>query len=594
MIMKINNNWLTSFIAVLVGSVYSTSAATLPNAANDVAPPSWRGSASAVAAGSTFTKALFTAVNGNDGPLVAGAYPATPATWTIGTNYFTTYTAPSTALQIYSNSWMYNQYGTSYVSVTKGAGTWSANALASISHLVEGTWKLATPSSASFLTLSIPDKTEGLPVDSYRYAYIQVAAEYAASPFIPLPAVAVSGATQAVDTAFQYTGAYGNNGIYWSNCVSVWRIPTSRTVPTNVITLTCTNTSQTVLIDNVIVDTVTVVKPTRNNFVNVDVVSGQNYAIVDFGALNADATLFPNPQESCTPNTSFHFPAGQTTPVTCTAKDLFNGVHSYGFSVQVKDAPPAGPTITTCGAPQTADLGGSCLVPMPDMGVGAVVENGSIVPALQVPAIGTPVGVGPHTVTLTADDGLGHTATCDTLFTVTAIHGPVAQPMQLATKLNKSQLLDVARLRFAGGDNRVSSFFDIFTELSTAGTVVKTNGNTQILYTPLAGSLATDHFGFVVQDCSGQFGTNYVTVTISPTSASQNMLPPTPPVGGVATIKAQGIPGVLYILQHQLVDPPGPWTQVGDSQRASPQGRLSWTDNVGADSYLYRTQYVPE
>ena len=172
-------------LAVLVGTA-SLSSAALPNAANDVAPPSWRGSANAVAAGSTFTKALFTAVNGNDGPLVAGAYPATPATWTIGTNYFTTFVAPSTAVQIYSNSWMYNPYGTSYVAVTKGSGSWSANALASISHLVEGTWKLATPSSASFMTVSIPDKTADLPVDAYRYAYVQVTAEYAASPFVPI------------------------------------------------------------------------------------------------------------------------------------------------------------------------------------------------------------------------------------------------------------------------------------------------------------------------------------------------------------------------------------------------------------------------
>ena len=519
---------------------------------------------------------------------MAGAYPATPATWTIGTNYFTTFVAPSTAVQIYSNSWMYNPYGTSYVAVTKGSGSWSANALASISHLVEGTWKLATPSSASFMTVSIPDKTADLPVDAYRYAYVQVTAEYAASPFVPLPSVAVSGAAQVVGTAFQYTGAYGNNGIYWSNCVSVWRIPASSTVPTNVITLTCTNTSQTVLIDNVIVDTVTV-NPSHSNITTIGPAGG---VVVTWSSLS-DGTIITS--ETCSIASGSTFPIG-TTSVTCTNIDLYSYTTLNSFNVTVN--PPPSPQFTQCAANQTNVLGTGCQVTVPDMTSGVVV-TGLWVTLSQNPAAGTPVDPGAHTVTITATNN-GGSASCEATFMVVG-SGPVAVNDPMDTTANSPKTINASKLlsNDSHPDGRAMQVVGV-TSSSTNGGTVSFDG-TSIVYAPRADYVGADAFTYTNRDCAGLVATAQVVIEVLAGTNFLNLVSVSAATVGpnqVVTIVAQGLPNYSYTLQRAglLTVSNAAWSNLltrTASTNAVGYGELIFQDTNPPSPAFYRTKYPP-
>lgn len=183
-------------------------------------------------------------------------------------------------------------------------------------------------------------------------------------------------------------------------------------------------------------------------------------------------------------------------------------------------------------------------------------------------------------------------------FTVT-VNGappPTANPFSFGATLGELQAFDIARLTFApGAAGQVVSFFDVFTEVSTRPGTVVSNFNGKIYYWTPVTTPGTDSFSYRVKDLpSGLMATATITVNLKPASGTQNMFPPTPPVGGVVTVKAQGIPGVLYQLQRMVVDPAGPWLPTGLPQRADAQGKLSWDDTVGSESYLYRTQWVPE
>src|SRR6185503_12117018 len=76
------------------------------------------------------------------------------------------------------------------------------------------------------------------------------------------------------------------------------------------------------------------------------------------------------------------------------------------------------PTITAP-ADSSAFADASCLAPVPDYRPGTTAaDNCGSVTLSQSPAPGTLVGYGPHTVTVTANDGHGNTASDDVVFTV--------------------------------------------------------------------------------------------------------------------------------------------------------------------------------
>src|SRR5207249_8012096 len=79
-------------------------------------------------------------------------------------------------------------------------------------------------------------------------------------------------------------------------------------------------------------------------------------------------------------------------------------------------------------ATQPASADDNCQAPVPDVMGGASVSDNCSAPSAitlsQSPAPGTLVGPGSHTITVTATDTAGNSATCTTTFTVTANMAP--------------------------------------------------------------------------------------------------------------------------------------------------------------------------
>src|SRR5207245_8655780 len=80
------------------------------------------------------------------------------------------------------------------------------------------------------------------------------------------------------------------------------------------------------------------------------------------------------------------------------------------------------PTVT-CPAATSASAGGNCQAAVPSVLSGVTVSDNcsqlSAITVTQSPAAGTLVGLGAHTITVTATDAAGNNATCTTSFTVT-------------------------------------------------------------------------------------------------------------------------------------------------------------------------------
>lgn len=124
---------------------------------------------------------------------------------------------------------------------------------------------------------------------------------------------------------------------------------------------------------------------------------------------------------------------GQTT-VTLTATDSANNSTQCMFNVNVFVDECAcsenggAPVIEECAADVELSLNAECVAFVPDLTGNVIATPGCIQPALgdnqngnnsgqgllitQNPPAGTPIGAGTTVVTLTVDDGFGHTATC--------------------------------------------------------------------------------------------------------------------------------------------------------------------------------------
>src|SRR5207248_10367277 len=111
--------------------------------------------------------------------------------------------------------------------------------------------------------------------------------------------------------------------------------------------------------------------------------------------------------------------------ITVTATDAAGNSASCTTSFTVTDSTP--PTVT-CPAAMSASAGANCQAAVPNILSGVTASDncssaGSIT-LTQSPVAGTMVGLGAHTITVTATDVAGNSASCTTSFTVTGSATP--------------------------------------------------------------------------------------------------------------------------------------------------------------------------
>src|SRR5207249_3111758 len=106
--------------------------------------------------------------------------------------------------------------------------------------------------------------------------------------------------------------------------------------------------------------------------------------------------------------------------ITVTATDAAGNSASCTTTFTVTDNTP--PTVI-CPAATSASAGANCQAAVPNVLAGVTKTDNcsaaSAITLVQSPAAGTLVGVGPHTITVTATDAAGNSASCTTTFTVT-------------------------------------------------------------------------------------------------------------------------------------------------------------------------------
>ena len=148
--------------------------------------------------------------------------------------------------------------------------------------------------------------------------------------------------------------------------------------------------------------------------------AGATYTFVAMATDNVDGTLTP----TCTPTSGSTFPIGTTT-VECTATDVAHNTGSASFSVTVVDtiAPvltvPANIAVVMSVSATTASVTYSASAT--DLGQLVAVSCTSVAGTATTFAVTQQFPVGTTTVTCTANDGRGNTAT--RTFTVTAQQG---------------------------------------------------------------------------------------------------------------------------------------------------------------------------
>src|SRR5206468_8515267 len=106
--------------------------------------------------------------------------------------------------------------------------------------------------------------------------------------------------------------------------------------------------------------------------------------------------------------------------ITVTATDAATNSATCTTTFTVTDA--TAPTVI-CPAPTSASAETNCLAAVPDVLSGVSASDSCSgtngITLSQDPAAGTPVGLGVHTITVTATDAATNSATCTTTFTVT-------------------------------------------------------------------------------------------------------------------------------------------------------------------------------
>ncbi len=185
-------------------------------------------------------------------------------------------------------------------------------------------------------------------------------------------------------------------------------------VGTTTITLTVTDINgltATCTFDVVLDDTTppTITCP-GNTTENVD--ANCNFALPDYtgGATAADNCGVPTVTQSPTVGTIISG-SGTVQTVTLTATDANGNTASCTFDVTLQDVTP--PTVT-CPGTQTENADANCEFTLPDyIGMATIADNCDVNPTVtQTPAAGTVITAGITTITITATDADGNTASC--------------------------------------------------------------------------------------------------------------------------------------------------------------------------------------
>ncbi|HWN10344.1 MAG TPA: HYR domain-containing protein [Pyrinomonadaceae bacterium] len=224
------------------------------------------------------------------------------------------------------------------------------------------------------------------------------------------------------------------------NCsgATLSRNPAGNTFPvgTTVITWTATdangNTSTVLQNVTVIDDTVPTITAPSDVSVNTGPGSSSCEAQIDDATLGSPATA-----DNCTVTVSRSpsgntFPVGTTT-ITWTVTDASGNTATDTQDVTVVDN--TAPSVTAP-ADSSAVADASCQAPVPDYAAGSTATDNcdSSVSVTQSPAAGTMVGVGPHTVTVTATDDAGNQSSDTVVFTVVDNTAPVIScPANIST-----------------------------------------------------------------------------------------------------------------------------------------------------------------
>jgi uncharacterized repeat protein (TIGR01451 family) len=194
------------------------------------------------------------------------------------------------------------------------------------------------------------------------------------------------------------------------------------------------------------------------------------------------------------------------------------GVALCSQTITINDVTP--PTIMV--SDRTASADASCMAPVPDYSTLATVsdncacassDNSQIcdsrqdITVTQSPAAGTMVGLGPHTITLTANDGSsnnngdGNTTTVQTTFTVNDTTAPtVTAPADSSASANASCQAAVPNY-VAGSTTSDNCSTPTLTQSPAAGTLVGLGPHTvTVTATDGAGNHSSDDVVFTVND----------------------------------------------------------------------------------------------
>lgn len=207
------------------------------------------------------------------------------------------------------------------------------------------------------------------------------------------------------------------------------------------------------------------------------------------------------------------FPVGTTT-ITYTATDAVGNTRTATQTVTVIDNTP--PTVTAP-APITVSANNSCQSTIPNVVPNTSASDNCSVIVTQSPAAGTLVGLGTHTITVTAKDPAGNIATTTTSFVVVDATPPnVAAPPPTTVNAGASgqaQIPDVVPQVVASD----SCSAVILRQSPAAGTLVGVGTHTiTITATDAAGNANTSTTTFTVNGGGFAFS-----IRVSPTTVSR-------------------------------------------------------------------------
>jgi hypothetical protein len=189
--------------------------------------------------------------------------------------------------------------------------------------------------------------------------------------------------------------------------------------------------------------------------------------------------------------------------VTVTAMDAAGNSSSCTTTFTVNDT--TAPTVS-CPSGTSAPADASCMAAVPNYAASATASDnctpsGSITKT-QSPAAGTMVGVGPHTVTVTATDAAGNSSSCTTTFTVNDTTAPtVSCPSGTSASADASCMAAVPNYAASASASDNCSGAITKTQSPAAGTMVGLGPHTvTVTATDASGNSSSCTTTFTVND----------------------------------------------------------------------------------------------